>query len=554
MSEVAEDARHAVDASAASDAANLGQAPFWNLSSLVALLMVLAPLTIGAIGAFPIFDDAWNWLYLKEKGTDFITSLPDRPLMGYVWTVLSLSEDAFWLFNYAAHAFLWGGLAFATAILWRHLLPNLAPYGWVAACVAIAPFGFQLHTMLANIVLGCLLSIVLAYSAYLLLLRFIRASDAAGWTSLMASQLLLGFAILYMEYAFSVVGIMTSLLLLPAILNPNEGERSRTYRVILLSIVVAGVAYGAYYLLAEWRANTGIMYKHPPNAKELGVMFVVKMVQSIWQGVIGNLALSLSEVRLTSKSGLLAVLYGAVVGILLIAGTRAHRASNISTQSMGGSIVLLAIAMVAGLLPVIYSGRLPWNPDDGGTARFGTALLPVMAMVLLLTGLSLVRRKLWFILVFLLGGAAGDIAFSEGWRVIQDRQEMAAMGAAVRPHVSDRGGLTVAVVSMPWRKFGPARQWELAARLSADWPVAQREKFWAFRYGGNPPLTFYSEEASLLFGTRGECRIPKQGDFGGRLVERKGPIDRFLWIERRPDGTIAVEPFCLKDAGVNKPA
>lgn len=554
MSEVTEDARHAAAASASSNAANIGQAPFWNLPSLVALLMVLAPLTIGAIGGFPIFDDAWNWLYLKEKGTDFITSLPDRPLMGYLWTVLSVSESAFWLFNYAAHALLWGGLAIVTAILWRHLLPNLAPYGWVAACVAIAPFGFQLHTMLANIVLGCLLSIVLAYSAYLLLLRFIRASDVAGWIALAASQLLLGSAIMYMEYAFSVVGVMTSLLLLPAILNPNDGERSRTYRVILLSTLVAGVAYGAYYLLAEWRANTGIMYKHPPIAKELGVMFVVKMVQSIWQGLVGNMALSLSEVRLTSKSGLLAMVYGAVVGVLLIVGTRAHRDGNRSTQSMGGPIALLTIAMVAGLLPVIYSGRLPWNPDDGGTARFGTALLPVMAMVLLLTGLSLVRRRLWFILVLLLGGAAGDIAFSEGLRVIRDRQEMAAMGAAVRPHVSDQGGLTVAVVSMPWRKFGPARQWELAARLSADWPVAQREKFWAFRYGGNPPLTFYTEEASLLFGTRGECRIPKEGDFGGRLVERKGPIDRFLWIERRPDGTIAVEPFCLKEAGVNKPA
>jgi hypothetical protein len=554
MRAAGEDVLRTVDAPIDSDAAHIGQPPFWSLPSLVALLMVLAPLTIGAIGALPMFDDAWNWLYFKEKGTDFITGLPDRPVMGYVWTVLSLSENAFWLFNYAAHAFLWGGLAFATAILWRHLLPNLAPYGWVAACVAIAPFGFHSQTMLANIVLGCLLSIVLAYSAYLLLLRFIRVSDTAGWIALAASQLLLGSAILHMEYAFSVVGIMTSLLLLPAILNPNEGERSRTYRVILLSTVVACAAYGAYYLLAEWRANTGIMYKHPPIAKELGVMFVVKMVQSIWQGLIGNMALSLSEVRLTSKSGLLAVIYGAVVGVLLIVGTRAHRASNNSSPSMGGPIVLLAIAMVAGLLPVIYSGRLPWNPDDGTTSRFGTAVLPVIAMLLLLTGLSLVRRKLWFILIFLLGGASGDIAFSEGWRFIQDRQEMTAMGAAVRPHVSDRGGLTIAVVSLPWRKFGPVRQWELAARLSADWPVAQREKFWAFRYGGNPPLTFYTEEASLLFGTRAECRIPKEGDFGTRLIERKGPIDRFLWIERRPDGTIAVEPFCLKDAGTNKPA
>ena len=160
MSAAGEDVRRTVDASAASDAANTRQPPFWNVPSLLALLMVLAPLTIGAIGSLPMFDDAWNWLYFKEKGTDFITGLPDRPVMGYVWTVLSLSEDAFWLFNYAAHAVLWGGLAVATALVWRHLLPNLASYGWVAACVAIAPFGFHSQTMLANIVLGCLLRCV----------------------------------------------------------------------------------------------------------------------------------------------------------------------------------------------------------------------------------------------------------------------------------------------------------------------------------------------------------------------------------------------------------
>ncbi len=121
------------------------------------------------------------------------------------------------------------------------------------------------------------------------------------------------------------------------------------------------------------------------------------------------------------------------------------------------------------------------------------------------------------------------------------------MGEVIRPHLSEQGGVTVVAINMPWRKFGPARQWELTARLSADWPVSQREKFWAFRYGGNPPLTFYTEEASLLFGTRGNCKIPKQADFGTRLIERKGPLDRFLWVEKRPDGTFAVEPYCLKD-------
>lgn len=524
--------------------------PFWNAASLLALLMVLAPLTIGAIGSLPMWDDAWNWLYFKEKGTDFLTGLPDRPVMGYVWTVLSLSEEAFWKFNFVAHAVLWGGFAITAALLWKHLLPHLAHYGWVVACITIAPFGFHVQTMLASIVLGCLLSIVLAYAAFLLVLRFVKASDAVGLGALVVSQLLLGSAILFMEYAVSVVAVMTVLLLLPAVISPDAGERLRAYRAVFLSLVVGAMGYGAFYILAEWRSNInpGIMYTHAPIAKELGLMFVVKMAQTIWQGMVGNLALSLGEIRLTVKSGLLAAVYGVVVGGLLVVGSRAHRGMKIDHGPMIGPLLLLGIALFAGLLPVIYSGRLPWNPDDGTTSRFGMPVLPIIGMLLFLVVLSLVRQRFWAVPVLLFGFAAGNTSFTEGWRFIQERQDMASMGEAVRPHLSNKGGVTVAVVNTPWRKFGPARQWELTSRLSADWPASQREKFWAFRYGGNPPLTFYTEEASLLFGTRAECKIPKEADFGTRLIQRKGPLDRFLWVERRPNGTIAVEPFCLKDA------
>jgi hypothetical protein len=307
------------------------------------------------------------------------------------------------------------------------------------------------------------------------------------------------------------------------------------------------VAYGLYYILAEWRSATGIMYTHPPIAKELGIMFVVKMSQAIWQGMVGNMALSLGEMRLTTKSGVLAAAYGVVVGGLLIVGSRAYRDQKIVPGPMLGPIVLLGMALFAGLLPVIYSGRSPWNPDDGTTSRFGVAVLPIIAILLVLIVLSLVRQQFWAIPVLLFGFVAGETAFIEGWHFTRERQEMALMGDAVRPYLSDQGGITVAVIATPARKFGPPRQWELTARLSADWPPSQREKFWAFRYGGNPPLP-YTEEASLLFGTRAECKLPKEANFGVRLVQRKGPLDRFLWVERRPDGTIAVEPFCLKDA------
>ena len=41
----------------------------FNLFSMLALGLICVPLTIGAIWAFPIWDDAWLWLLLKENGT-----------------------------------------------------------------------------------------------------------------------------------------------------------------------------------------------------------------------------------------------------------------------------------------------------------------------------------------------------------------------------------------------------------------------------------------------------------------------------------------------------
>ena len=227
MSGAIEESRHVLDSSAVSDAAHFGRPPFWSLPSLMALLMVLAPLTIGAIGSLPMWDDSWNWLYFREKGTDFLTGLPDRPVMGYVWTVLSLSEQAFWRLNFVAHAVLWGGFATVAALLWKHLLPHLAHYGWVVACFTIAPFGFHVQTMLVSIVLGCLLSIVLAYVAFLLVLRFVKARDAVGLGALVLSQLLLGSAILFMECAIPVVTVVMVLTFPPAVFSPACVETAR---------------------------------------------------------------------------------------------------------------------------------------------------------------------------------------------------------------------------------------------------------------------------------------------------------------------------------------
>lgn len=64
---------------------------------MLALLLVCAPFTIGAIWAFPIYDDASIWLLLKEKGVGAIAAnSPDRPLKGSLLSLVATSEHAYW--------------------------------------------------------------------------------------------------------------------------------------------------------------------------------------------------------------------------------------------------------------------------------------------------------------------------------------------------------------------------------------------------------------------------------------------------------------------------
>ena len=45
-------------------------------ASVLALVLICVPLTIGAIWAFPIWDDAWFWLLTKGEGHGRHCGLP----------------------------------------------------------------------------------------------------------------------------------------------------------------------------------------------------------------------------------------------------------------------------------------------------------------------------------------------------------------------------------------------------------------------------------------------------------------------------------------------
>jgi hypothetical protein len=528
-------------------------------ASVLALALICVPLTVGAIWAFPIWDDAWFWLLLNENGTGIIAAtLVDRPVMGTLWSLLATSEHAFWRASFVAQALLWPTLGIISALLWTHLFPGLRRYAMVVGCVTIAPILSKVQMVTANIALAHLLSVVLSYGAFLLLLRFVVAGGRFGRVALGLSLPILGLGILVTEYAIPVAIVMVVFFWWSAQRAPDPETRVRAWRAVFFSTLTAGAAYAIFFITADFTPRGGEV--SPFYIFTLGkahlARFPVNLVEGIWRSVADGFVNSMGEVTLTSKLGMMAAAYGALVAGLLFYGSRnpQHVAKAQTSNTITKRDVLpLAVALVAGLLPTVVMGRIPWNPGDGMSSRFELPLLPITASLIVLISLSLVRQRFWAVPILVLGFVAGNTTFTEVWSAIRERQEMSALGAALQAHVSPNGGYTVAAVVLPERSLGPRRPYELTVRLAATWPQELRRKFWAFRFGGVPPISssIYRYRADLeaeaIFGPRGDCKPPREFKWRVRLVGPDGALKQLIWVKPQTDGFISVEPYCIRD-------
>jgi hypothetical protein len=522
-----------------------------SVASVLALLLICAPFTIAAVGAFPIWDDASLWLLIQERGLGaLVAGHSDRPVMGHLWSLLAISENTFWVAALVAQALLWPGLGLLSALVWRHYFPSLRRFAWLVGCVAVAPFATKVQMVTVNIALASFLSVALAYTALVLFLRLIAGDDRWSLARFVAGLSLLALAILIQEYALSVVIVMVVLFGATALLSGDGGTQRRAFRVIGASIMTAGVAYLIYFLIADQAARTDV---HPSYATKLlaGDYFLTlpfRLISVLWWGTGDGVANSLSDISFVSKPAIFAAAYGLIVALLLVYGcyTHAPAAKESPRPKDVMTALLFGLALIAGVTPMVLMGRIPWDPNDGMSSRFGLPVLPLAAALIVFAMVALVRARLWAVPVLVLGFAAGHATFSEAWSAVRERRMMAAVGEALKPYMSSGSGYTVAVIPLPERSLGPRRQWELTARVAASWPAELRQRFWAYRFGGGLPL-YSDEEAGRVFGPRGNCRRPGEIDREVRLVVRRGHLERLLWVEPHSDGSISVEPYCIRE-------
>jgi hypothetical protein len=533
----------------------------FNLFSILALALICVPLTIGAIWAFPIWDDAWVWLILNENGTGILRAAwGDRPIVANLWSLLATSEHAFWYASFVAQALTWPLLGLISALLWIHLFPGLQRYAMVVACVAVAPIICKLQMITANIALAHLLSVVLSYGAFFLLLRFVKADDRFGRAALAVSVPMLAFAILLTEYALPVVVVMVILFWSGARRAPDPATKLRARRAIVFSTLIGGTAYAIFFIIADYTARPGGWEVSPFYVLTGGAdltPFTFRVAQGIWWSVVGSFVTSMGKITLTSSSGIMAAAYGALIAGLLFYGSRnpQHNVKSRSTNTLSERGVLTAaMALVAGLVPFVLMHRIPWHTADAIQSRYELPLLAITASLIVFVSLSLVRQRFWAVPILLLGFVAGNATFAEVWSAIRERQQMSALGVALQSHVSSKDGITVAAVALPERSLGPRRPYELTVRLAATWPPELRRRFWAFRLGDGPPNYAAFNEAESIFGSRADCKSPQAFKWSFRYVTRDGPLGQLLWVKPQTDGSISVEPYCVRDQNENHDA
>jgi hypothetical protein len=511
--------------------------------SILALLLLCGCYTAGAIGAFPLWDDAWVWLLLEEKGPAAIQpSFSDRPANAWLWSVLAESGSLFWRASFASQALLWPLLGLLSALLWNRLFPELRRYAGLVAVVAVAPYVTKVQMLTANIALASLLPAVLAYGALMLFWRYAESAERGALVSLGLGVALLTAGILIQEYALPVVLAGGVLLLDMGRRAAEPAARRRVFVTLGLLLLTAAVAYTAYLLLASPGSRGDVRPQHALGLVRPLLWYPTTLLAAAWQGLVGGFAHQLAELPATVMASPLAGLFGVLLAGLLLVGTAPS--SKPPTLPGRSTWLALLVALVAGLAPVVVMGRVPWDPADGMTSRYGISVLPILAALMVRLALALTNQRWRAIPVVLLALVAGVTAMAEVGEAVEERQLVGRMGAALQPRVTETSGHTIATVSLPERPIGPRRQWELVARLATDWPAEDRERLWAYRYGGGPGLG-YKEEATRVLGPRKRCRLPQRIGKRVRLVERQGPVEQVLWLAPGRRQSVVIEPYCL---------
>src|ERR1700694_3365321 len=106
--------------------------PLVNRIGFTALLIICSVLAAGAFLSFPLYDDGWLALVLRELGPHFLAQhMGDRPVFGFLLEQIASFGSTNRLVFVLLNVVLWLGFAIESGMLFRKLFPELKDYSIV---------------------------------------------------------------------------------------------------------------------------------------------------------------------------------------------------------------------------------------------------------------------------------------------------------------------------------------------------------------------------------------------------------------------------------------
>ncbi len=498
---------------------------------VVAIVVVGAPMFWGALEAYPLYDDGWLLMMLREGAPgQLAAAMPDRPLFGRLVGFLASAWGSSPLFFVSLSMLLCAVYAFQVGLLWRRVFPDMKQYGCLAGAMAMSTLLVQAQLCTLLVELPCVAPAIAVLGGLLLLLRGVEGSERTWRVSVLLASALIVSGVLFSEYA--VASAAAGITILGGMYLSAEEPVARTR--LRWALAAMAIATAASYVVFLQMTNLTVSRPSvsPNNASAVmrknPISVVTNLLNGVWYAALGAAAKAAGQVSLdwSSRFTVLATAYGAMSAGLLwwllpkpdLSGVRPS-ASRIHP----GALVL---AVAAGLLPVAMMGR--GTALTGFGSRFLLPVVPAASIALLVFLFHLVRSRWTRVVVAAIGLITAHASFSTAVAARREARQIDALGDSLAPYVSGGSEYTVAVLSQSGMDY------ELTARVSRRWPLEQARSFWMFDLDSGP----------ALYGPRRGCVASPRIEKDLRTLRRFGAVSSLLWVEYRNGHLISIEPYC----------
>jgi hypothetical protein len=502
-------------------------------SGAAALLLICGTLAVGAFFAFPLYDDGWMALMLREAGPHSLkTFMGDRPVFGVLLQTVARFGAANKFVFVSVDVVLWLAFAVEAGLLFQKLFPELRNYSIVASCLTLAPIVVQTQLCTALVVIPANLATILGYAALLFLLDSDGSEQSARPVRVGAAVFLASAGVAISEYGVATNLVGCAVLLGLALSCPAAAERRKLVWRATWLFGLTAIVYVAFAKTANFGQRPDVAPAHALH-REVGkwVEIPFDVISGIWHSVVGAYASAFGGFNLAwdSKSTILGAFFGVLIAALFFLAVQNFEPRSWeedSTPRPFARLIVLLAAIAVGLVPFSLMGRATTLGDFG--SRFRIPVMPIAAAATLCLVLNFARRHFRWVAVVALGFIVGYASWTSAYTTVKTARSISSLQGVLKPYVKQTDGITVAAV--PFERF----ETELTANVTSTWPVELEKKMWVIP----------TDAALQQFGGRLQCRPSNEINVHVRGLSRAGKLVQILWVDAQPGMPARVETYC----------